>query len=200
MIKHVHVVRCRRSGKPPAWYVYAFRGGPCVLKTHSEKRPRLDPQVLQAIADAQAARYACDPTILQALIREWRRSAEWERLAATTRKTWGSQLDVVEQKWGETPLAFWNDPRMVAKVVAWRDSRADTPRAADIGVTVLRTLLEFARLRGRLTMNAAQNILPSIAMANAPRSFGSMTSSNGSFERPANWARPTSPTERGLQR
>jgi integrase len=47
---------------------------------------------------------------------------------------------------------------MVAKVIAWRDSRKSTPRAADIGVTVLRALLEFGRLRSIVIFNAAENI------------------------------------------
>jgi hypothetical protein len=47
---------------------------------------------------------------------------------------------------------------MVAKVVAWRDSRAATPRGADIGVMVLRELLKFARLRGRVSINVATEI------------------------------------------
>ena len=46
---------------------------------------------------------------------------------------------------------------MIAKVVAWRDSRADTPRAADIGVMVLRTLLKYGRLRGRVVLTVAVN-------------------------------------------
>jgi integrase len=47
---------------------------------------------------------------------------------------------------------------MVAKVVAWRDSRAATPRSADIGVMVLRELLKFGRLRGRVSINVATEI------------------------------------------
>ena len=47
---------------------------------------------------------------------------------------------------------------MVARVIAWRDSRSSTPRAADIGVTVLRALLEFGRLRSIVTFNAAAKI------------------------------------------
>ncbi len=47
---------------------------------------------------------------------------------------------------------------MVAKVVAWRDSRSATPRAADIGVSTLRALLEFGRLRGRVSINVATQI------------------------------------------
>jgi len=47
---------------------------------------------------------------------------------------------------------------MVRKVVQWRDSRADTPRAADNGVLVLRTILSFARLRGDLGVNVAEAV------------------------------------------
>lgn len=75
-----------------------------------------------------------------------------------TKKTWGSALDLIETKWGDTPLEVWNDPRMTSRVVAWRDSRAATPRGADIGVSVLRALLEFGRLRGRVAINATLKI------------------------------------------
>jgi integrase len=47
---------------------------------------------------------------------------------------------------------------MVAKVVAWRDSRAATPRSADIAVMVLRELVKSGRLRGRVSINVATNI------------------------------------------
>jgi integrase len=47
---------------------------------------------------------------------------------------------------------------MVRKVVQWRDSRAATPRAADIGVLVLRTILSFARLRGEIAVNVAEAV------------------------------------------
>ena len=47
---------------------------------------------------------------------------------------------------------------MTPKIVAWRDTRAATPRSADIGVTVLRTMLDFARLRGWVSINVAANI------------------------------------------
>jgi integrase len=47
---------------------------------------------------------------------------------------------------------------MKAKVVTWRDSRAATPRGADLGVMVLRELLKFGVLRGRVLMNVAEGI------------------------------------------
>ncbi|HZG46803.1 MAG TPA: hypothetical protein VEZ41_11160 [Allosphingosinicella sp.] len=136
-----------------------------MLRTVGERRPTLGAKELKLVQEALEADRSPDPTTLGSLIRSYRSetptrpsSPEWERLAAGTKKTWGSALNLIEERWGDTPLAVWNDPRMVAKVVGWRDARAETPRAADIGVTVLRALLEFGRLRGRVIFNAAVNI------------------------------------------
>jgi integrase len=160
-----HFVRKRlRTGF--VWYVYAWRGGPQVLKTDGPTKPkRLAPEVLKAIATAQETRAAPQQATLRSLIRSWRSndpdrpsSPHWDRLAATTKKTWGSALDHIEDKWGDVPLAIFNDPRMKAKVVQWRDSRAATPRAADIGVTVLKSLLNFGVLHGKVVTNVAAGI------------------------------------------
>lgn len=165
MIKGLHYVPVRRPGRKTVWYIYAWRGGPQIKRVESQKKPRLSHDELGLLKGYLDSRTAVDPTILRSLIREWRSgtperpsSPEWEALAASTKKTWGSALDRIEEKWGDVPLAVFNDPRMVAKVVAWRDSRSETPRAADIGVSTLRALLEFGRLRGRVTINVATGI------------------------------------------
>lgn len=165
MIKGLHYVPMRKPGRKTVWYIYAWRGGPQIKRIESQRKPRLSHEDLSLLKGFLDSRTAVDPTILRALIREWRSqdparpsSPEWQALAKSTKKTWGSALDRIEEKWGDVPLAVWNDPRMVAKVVAWRDSRADTPRAADIGVSTLRALLEFGRLRGRVSINAANGI------------------------------------------
>lgn len=165
MIKGAHVVRVIRPGRPVRWYIYAWRGGPQVACIESPTRPRLNAELAAAIIEAQAIRVAPrDDGLLSGLIRQWRglsldsASPEWKALAPSTRKTWGSQLTAIEKKWGNTPLSVWNDPRMVAKVVAWRDSRAETPRAADIGVMVLRELMDFGRLRSAVLINVARGI------------------------------------------
>lgn len=158
-------MRKARIGKPPIWYVYAYRGGPCVFRHEGDRRPTLGPAQLRAISDAIDRVSQAPQSIMRYLIRQWRScdpnrpsSPEWERLSPSTKKTWGFALDAIEARWGDTPLAVWNDHRMVARVIAWRDSRSSTPRAADIGVTVLRALLEFGRLRSIVTFNAAAKI------------------------------------------
>jgi integrase len=47
---------------------------------------------------------------------------------------------------------------MVGKVIAWRDSREDTPRAADMGLQVLDELLAFGKLRAMVRINVAADV------------------------------------------
>jgi len=159
-----HFVR-KRLSTGMAWYVYAWRGGPQVHKSEGSTRPRLNADLMKKVVAAQEAEPPPQTNTLRTLIRQWRSrdpnrrsSPEWEDLAASTKRTWGSALDRIEEKWGEVPLAVFNDSRMRSKVVAWRDSRSDTPRAADIGITVLHALLRFASLRGKVSINIAAGI------------------------------------------
>lgn len=164
MIKGLHVVKSRKVGRPVRWYVYAWRGGPCIAKRIGGKEPVLSPDEHRAYQEAVAADHSPPPGTLLSLAREWRgngqdiASHEWKSLQSSTRTTWGRQLDLIEAKWGDTPLSFWSDKRMIAKVVAWRDSRSETPRSADIGITVLKALLDFGHLRGKVAINAAANV------------------------------------------
>lgn len=159
MIEGVHFVRAVRKGKPVRWYVYAWRGGPKIMQAESPVKPKLTKEALEALGIAHKAANSPPPDTLLSLIREWRpNSPEWKDLSDGTKRVWGYQLDLIEAKWGKTPLSIWSDPRMVKKVVEWRDTRANTPRPADMGVQVLFNLLAFGRLRGQVAVNVAANI------------------------------------------
>jgi hypothetical protein len=92
------VSRIREGRDHQDWYVYAWRGGPCILKgVESPLRPKLGMPELKAISDAREQSTAPrDAGLLSRLIRQWRgtgtpgtESPEWRRLAPTTRDTWG---------------------------------------------------------------------------------------------------------------
>lgn len=152
-----------RDRKRQRFYIYAYKGGPRVHVHEGPRKPKtLPPAVLRKIAEAEEARLAEPDHIFRHVIREWQRSSDWERLEPSTRKVWQGHLTRIEAKWGEFPFAVWNDPRMAAKVVKWRDERKETPRTADIGVTVLRALLKWAKLNGFVTLNVATDV-PQIA-------------------------------------
>lgn len=166
MIEGLHFVRSTKPGKPVRWYVYAWRGGPVIMKAVGPNKPKLDEIALTKLNAAREGDKNIQADMLGGMARKWRgnpadlstASPEWQALAETTRTTWGGELDLIEAKWGTTPLAVWNDPRMVANVVQWRDDRAATPRSADIGVTVLSELLKWGKLRARVLLNVAADV------------------------------------------
>lgn len=129
-----------------------------IAKRVGGAKPRLTPGELRDALEAHATIRRPDPRTLLSLVHQWRRSPEWNALAASTRRTWESQLSAIEAKWGRTPLSLWNDPRMKGKVVQWRNSREHTPRGADLGVLVLRELLKFGNLNARVLINVAAQI------------------------------------------
>lgn len=157
-MKGLHFVPKPRRGKLPMWYVYAWRNGPRIAKRAGLHKPTLTPAEIREALNAIEALNRPDPRKLVSLIRQWEINPDWTGLSAGTRKTWGSQLRAIEARWGSAPLGIWNDPRMKAEVVEWRDERQDHPRGADIGVTVLYRLLKFGGLMGKIFINVADGI------------------------------------------
>lgn len=151
-----------RDRKRQRFYVYAYKGGPRIHVHDGPRKPKkLPPDALRRLADAEQARSAEPTHLFRHVIREWERS-EWDGLSKGTQRVWRSHVTLIEAKWGEFPYGVWNDSRMAAKVVKWRDERSHIARTADIGVTVLRAVLKWAKLGGYVTLNVAAEI-PSIA-------------------------------------
>lgn len=127
MIEGVHFVRKSLADGGSRWYVYAWRGGPQIMWADGPKKPMLTDEAIENFTREKASSKAAnqpDPTTLIFLIRQWRSadpsrpsSPEWERLSPNTKKTWGSALDRIEEKWGDVPIAVFNDKRMIQKVI-----------------------------------------------------------------------------------
>ncbi|PHP20302.1 hypothetical protein CG471_07830 [Sphingobium sp. IP1] len=157
-VEGVHIVTSRKAGKPVRYYIYAWRGGPRIRTVEGGEKPTISKDDVKAIAAALEAAKPVPKDTIGGLAVSYRSSPEWKALEASTRDTWGRALDKIEAKWGEVPLRLWCNPRMVTQVVKWRDAMAETPRAADIAIAQLSRLLEFARLRGQVTVNIATGI------------------------------------------
>lgn len=157
-IKGLYTTCNRKPGKPARWYVYAWRGGPLIMSKVGGAKPVLGPTEIDAYHKALAEHQAVRADTMAGLIRDYRQSPEWARLASSTRRNWTIIIDRIEAKWGGSTLAVWNDPRMVTKVMGWRNEAAAQPRKADNQITVLRHLLNWARLNGRVLINVAVGI------------------------------------------
>jgi len=61
MIKGLHVVKSKKAGKPVRWYVYAWRGGPCIAKRIGGGEPTLtveEHRAFQAAVEAASSRHS----------------------------------------------------------------------------------------------------------------------------------------------
>lgn len=50
MIKGLHTVRICKPGKPVRWYIYAYRGGPCIYRSEGGPRPSLSKPELEKLS------------------------------------------------------------------------------------------------------------------------------------------------------
>ena len=153
----LHVVPFRRPGKLTIWYVYAYRGGPRIYDCEGV-RPVITKEILEAAFEAKAKQPRGGDRNLDGLIFDYKGSPEFSSLRDRTQKDYRVELDRLSAMWGDAPLGIFNDRRMREDILAWRDGRANTPRTADKGIVMLSTLLGWALVRGRLTINVAQGI------------------------------------------
>jgi integrase len=75
----------------------------------------------------------------------YRASADYARLADSTRKQWSPWLDRIADYFGELRIAQFDRPEKIRPVIRrWRNQWADKPRTADYGMQVLSRVLSHA--------------------------------------------------------
>lgn len=160
----VHIVRKLLADGTPRWHVYAYRGGPRI-HTADGPRPIIGPEILDAAHEARLGERRPTEGTLAAVIADYKADDAYTRLADSTRHDYARCLDRISDTFGHGRLAAFNDPRMRAEIIAWRDTAKGTPRAADMNVSVFSTLLKWAHDRGLVRVNIAAGI-PTIARSN----------------------------------
>lgn len=153
----LHVVRKLRKGKPALWYVYAWRGGPCIHKGEGP-RPKITAELTDAAAEERRSKHVPGADTLDTLITSLKASAEWAKLAGSTKANWMTWLHRISDKFGAAPLGAFNDRQMRGDVLEWRDRWLDQPRSADMGMQAFSRLLSFGFDRGRLTSNILSGV------------------------------------------
>jgi integrase len=148
----------RKPGQPIRWYLYSFRGGPRIGYHEGPRRPRIGVKELAAYQLAIQGRSVAGTDKVAELCREWLASPEWKALAVGTRRNWIRFVDMIEKRWGENKIALLNNPAFLPRIIKWRNEVASKPKTADERVKVIRQLLEWARINGRLTVNVAIGI------------------------------------------
>lgn len=120
-------------------YWYAWRGGP---------RLRGEPGSAEFIASYNEAIESLrtpDPGRFKSLVVLYRASADYEKLADSTREHWSPWLDRIATYFGDLRIAQFDRPEKMRPIIRrWRNQWVDKPRTADYGMQVLSRLLSYA--------------------------------------------------------
>lgn len=139
------------------WYVYAWRGGPCVHSCDGAK-PTISKAMLDDAAEARKEARAAPENTLARLIADYKASPQYIGRAESTLRDYRRSLDRIAERFGDAPLAVFEDRQMRGDILNWRDEWQGQPRTADKLTVMFGTLLEWGVERGRLSVNVAAGI------------------------------------------
>jgi integrase len=149
-LKGVHKVRASLATGEIKTYYYAWRGGPQI-----KSKPGT-PEFIREYHDAHASIRRPRAGTLMTIIAEYKAASEFTSLAPSTRRAYLAYLKLIEDEFGDLPLAALADRRVRGEFKNWRDKYAETPRKADFAWTVLARALSFAKDRGIITANPCE--------------------------------------------
>jgi hypothetical protein len=114
----------------------------------ADHRSETSPDSAEFVACYNAAieeRRAPDMSRFRALITLYKASADYKKLADSTRKNWAAWLDRIADHFGDLRIAQFDRPEKIRPVIRqWRNTWADKPRTVDYGMQVLSRILAHA--------------------------------------------------------
>ena len=142
----------RRRGQTPAMISFT---GPTMADALEAERTGAD----DIIAAYGATRPAPPVTQLKDLITRYKMAPDgWKRVADSTKATWSPWLDKISAEFGDMPIGAIGAKGVRSAIIEWRDSFAETPRAADTAMQVFTRVLNWAVHRELIDKNPAAGI------------------------------------------
>jgi integrase len=147
-IRGVNTVRKRLADGSVGIYYYHRASG---LRLQGQPN---SPEFLVSFAEAERSLAQRNRGTLAGLIRAFDASTELARKAESTRKEYRRMFRVIEDAFGDAPLAAVEDPRFTGDLLDWHDKiAARTPREADNRLAVLSLVLAWAKRRQKIKTN-----------------------------------------------
>lgn len=156
MLKGLMKVKKTLASGKTIYYCYAWRGGPLLKTKSGDPMQPGDALLADAYAAARDRRKTPATHDLNEIITRYRASSDFRATAPKTRQEYDRYLDVIRGRFGPLTREQLQAPATRGEFKEWRDSLADTPRAADFAWAVLVRVLSFAKDRGMLSVNIAE--------------------------------------------
>jgi integrase len=157
MAQGLHIIKTSPPGKPCVWYVYAYRGGPQLLRKVGGSKPKITAEML---GEAKASLRRPESTgTLTGLIIGYRRFLDASDKADQTKADERIFIGRIEQEWSDTPIDILENRRFRAAVLDWRDANwQHQPRTADKVISQFARLLNHAVDRGDISVNVLAGV------------------------------------------
>lgn len=150
-LKGINRVRARLADGHVEPYYYAWKGGPRLRGKPGS------PEFVASYNDAVASKRAPITGVILALLRAFEASQDYLKLAERTRADYVAKIRLIEQKFGDFPLAALADRRARGVFMAWRDDLArSSRRQADYAWGVLARILSWSLNRGLIAANPCE--------------------------------------------
>lgn len=125
-------------------YWYAWRGGPRLRGEPGS------PEFMASYNEAIEERQTPDSSRFRSLVTLYKASADYTKLADSTKRKWGWWLDRIADYFGELRVAQFDRPEKIRPVIRqWRNQWTDKPRTADYGMQVLSRVRSARQDRGQ---------------------------------------------------
>jgi integrase len=150
VLKGIHCVKAQLATGETRLYFYAWRGGPRIDAVPGT------PEFIRQYHDAHASQRKPNSGTLMTLIAEFKASPEFRRLSPSSVKSYLFYTKLIEDEFGDLPLAALADRRVRGEFKNWRDRFANTPRKADYAWSTLARILAFSKDRGLIASNPCE--------------------------------------------
>src|SRR3954447_9054422 len=150
VLKGIHKVKRRLANGETKGHFYAWRGGPA---NHAQPGT---PEFVREYYDAHASLRQPRAGTFMTIIAQYKAAPEFTGLAASTRRAYLTYIKLIEDEFGDLPVAALADRRVRGEFKTWRDSFAETPRKADYAWTTLARVMSFAKDRGIIATNPCE--------------------------------------------
>lgn len=150
VLKGIHRVKRKLANGETKVHFYAWRGGPAI-----QAKPGT-PEFVREYHEAHASLRQPRAGTFMTIMAQYKAAPEFTGLAASTRRAYLAYIKLIEDEFGDLPVAALADRRVRGEFKTWRDSFAETPRKADYAWTTLARIMSFAKDRGIIATNPCE--------------------------------------------